>query len=689
MKTLILIVLALLLSNSAIFGQNDRQNLEKYWYMRKQLKERFLRVGDKPGYNIPAGKIVSGPAWHEDPSATVLSRIQWGDGTIELGWYIAVLATEYKLLKDKNLPTEETAYELFMAIKTIDRLDQVAEKVWSYYDENDVPLCENLVTCGNDHFNHSIPDDWFYVQDNLAEVPYNSITDTWDPGNTSTTLNGFFIRDDVPHNILEDFDFPFTSMSSSMARPKDAQYSYLAPDEYIHNNYMSNSPPANEMSQDQVFNLLIGLTLTKEYCSNLTYTGNNVGDYASTIALRLLNYYNGSWIIKNPERDKQVLIGGNSAWFSPSLTRLKNYFIDGSKHYNAVQGLLIDNPCNGSVNLALSAIITSISNSTTQLALDDMVDGNTEWELYILLNNTLYGHSNDNYKLVDIKEDLNLCPCRGPYLENILWTPDYTYMTNGYWTKIWPDGLPSKWNRGNRFKTAACEPIDNNHVVIVNGEPAERWFSEQYNGLDYMLLYNLYRINYDYQDNFPYTDMRNAIVTGVLPDGTEGTVNNFRTYNSFGALSTDIKMTAPVDNLPAGALMYAKSIKFKPGFQVKAGARLVAQIHPDDMYECWSGTYRIASNTVDIPENMFLDNSEYEGTKQLIVFPNPATNFAHIEGIDCIQSVSIITNTGVSIRQIKGVSNKIDLSGISDGSYFLRIIDCGSKEYFVKLLVSQ
>ncbi len=696
MKTINLLVIIMFFHSIMLFGQSDRQNLEKYWYMRKQLKERFLRVGDKPGYNIPASRIGSGPAWDPDPMSPIGSRIKWADGTIELGWYIAVLATEYKALKMNNLPTDETVYELFMAIKTIDRLDRVAEKVWSYYNATSVPLASN---------DHSIPDDWEFVQNNLAEVPYDETTDTWDPGNTSTTLNGFIIRDDVPASILEDFDFPYTSMESSMARPKDFQYSYYADSGYIHNYYMSNSPPANEMSQDQLFSLFMGLVLAKEYCSDITYTGINVGDYASTTALRLLNYYNGAWIIKNPIRNKEVMIGGNSAWFIPSLNRLKNYFTDGSKHYNAVQAPVVDNPCgegNHSVNHALSAIIMAISNSALPVTLDDYVDGDIGWEMYILLNNTLYGHSNDNYKLVDIKEDLNLCPCRGPYLENILWTPDYTYTTNGYWTKIWPDGLPQRWNKGNRFRTAACEPVTNNYEVVVEGEVKTSWHSQQYNGLDYMLLYNLYRINYNASDNFPYADMRNnTIVSGTLPSGSEGTVNNFRIYNSFGSLSTDIKLTASVDNLPAGALIYAKSIKFKPGFQVKAGARLLAQIHTDDIYDCGSGTFRVAPTSshtgVKKPEGIQGDISHesneaekmLDTQKIVTIFPNPATNEVQISGIDCLESVTVITNMGISVRQVKEKTSKVDLEGLSSGSYFLRIKDCESKEHFIKLVITK
>jgi|GEM_PF-5037420 len=702
MKAINLIVIAILLGSVTSFGQNDRQNQEKYWYIRKQLTERFLRVGDKPGYNIPASKIHFAPAEWWNQLSPVQSRIHWGDGTINLGWYIAVLATELELMQQNSISSNKTTEELFWALETINRLDKVAEKVWNYYDEDDVPLCESILPC---HENgetippdHTIPDSLEFVQENLAAVPYDEVADIWDPTNTSSSPNGFILRDDAPASILDDFEFPYTSMSSSMARPLNAYYGTAAPDGYRHNNYMSNGPPANEVSQDQLFSIFMGLFLVKEYCSDASYVGQNLGDKASTIAMRLLNHYNAGWVLKNPVRDKEVLIGGNSFFFASSLVNLKTYFTNSTKPIGAFPPQLPTYTTE--VNRALSAIIMSISNSSTPLVLHDIVDEEIGWEFYSLLNNTLYGHTNNYYPLSDIKNDLNLCPCRGPYRENIQWTPDNTYMIGGnYWGKIWPSGVPEKWGKGSCLRTAEDQENDNDY----HQSWGEDWYSEQYNGLDYMLLYNMYRINYGILDNFPYMDMRNnTIASGVLPQGVEGTTSNFRTYNSFGALETDLKMTVPVDNLPAGALMYARSIKFKPGFQVKAGARLVAQIHQDEQYECWSGTYRMApvenpNRVVNRPEIIMMDNVEPVNVKtpdnspkednQIIIFPNPAKDAVQVKGIDCIHNMDIINNTGVNVCNIKGTSNLIDLKGIPNGSYVIKITDCESKEHFAKLLV--
>ena len=71
------------------FTQNPQQNLRKYWFCRNRLINDFMLVGDCQGCSIPAKN-------RGDANQITL---KWSDATIDLGWYIGVLATEYKLLK--------------------------------------------------------------------------------------------------------------------------------------------------------------------------------------------------------------------------------------------------------------------------------------------------------------------------------------------------------------------------------------------------------------------------------------------------------------------------------------------------------------------------------------------------------------------------------------------------------------
>jgi len=55
------------------------------------------------------------------------------DEGFELGKYLIVLATEWRLLYNSGLPTKQTEAEIYWALKTIDRLDFNAEHHWWYF----------------------------------------------------------------------------------------------------------------------------------------------------------------------------------------------------------------------------------------------------------------------------------------------------------------------------------------------------------------------------------------------------------------------------------------------------------------------------------------------------------------------------------------------------------------------------
>lgn len=93
--------------------------LEKYWFYRERLKN-FVRATpnyNDPGTNLPADWING-------------DVISWDDGNAALNHYISVLATEYRLLKNNGLNYTQTIKDLYYALKSFERLDKTAE---SYY----------------------------------------------------------------------------------------------------------------------------------------------------------------------------------------------------------------------------------------------------------------------------------------------------------------------------------------------------------------------------------------------------------------------------------------------------------------------------------------------------------------------------------------------------------------------------
>lgn len=131
-------------------------NLQKYWYYRWRLKNDFLRVGHLPGQSLPIQSRQGYPG---------IPDIEVADATIYLGFYLGVLATEYKLLCSGQNTYELfiTETELYYALKALERLDKYGEaylgmepKVNGYFQRDDIP-CDFLNPWTNDenyeHFN--------------------------------------------------------------------------------------------------------------------------------------------------------------------------------------------------------------------------------------------------------------------------------------------------------------------------------------------------------------------------------------------------------------------------------------------------------------------------------------------------------------------------------------------------------
>lgn len=174
-STKILVLLFILIGYFSMGQTSDSEkNLQKYWKYRERLKN-FIVVGDCQGCSIPSaqrgyagdinatldepweGDIDNVPGGPEDGG-----ELEFGDATILLGHYLAVLATEYALM-EKNGVTDhmyETKREIYYALEALNRLDKKAEYWWRYY----------------------------YDEDGVS-------ANEW-----STDLNGFFIRDDVNPN---------------------------------------------------------------------------------------------------------------------------------------------------------------------------------------------------------------------------------------------------------------------------------------------------------------------------------------------------------------------------------------------------------------------------------------------------------------------------------------------------------
>lgn len=112
-----------------LIGQNDELNHRKYWYYKSRLLNDFMKVGINQGDNIIFNERGLGRNNGSQNFSSNIDTLKSGDGTTLLGYYLAVLATEYALLKANNQNTDSVVYQIYCTLYTINRLDLAAEKV--------------------------------------------------------------------------------------------------------------------------------------------------------------------------------------------------------------------------------------------------------------------------------------------------------------------------------------------------------------------------------------------------------------------------------------------------------------------------------------------------------------------------------------------------------------------------------
>lgn len=237
-------------------------NLAKYHRLRDRLVTEFTVVGDGPGDSQPAPERMDG-----------LGLMKWGDGTIALGFYLGVLATEHYLLShparfpgaDGGDPDRlaTTRDELYHALAALDRLDATAEAAFP-------PPCTN-----------------------------------------APARNGFFLRDDVP----ADYHQHFPGIST------------------IQSDFIDPTLTNKEESQDQVYHVQHGLALVVALVPpDVVVRGTALRGWAIEQARRIAEHFaKADWVIRNPAcGGRAVDRGDNAIGFSYGETLAAAYVTDGA-----------------------------------------------------------------------------------------------------------------------------------------------------------------------------------------------------------------------------------------------------------------------------------------------------------------------------------------------------------------------
>jgi len=362
---------------------------------------------------------------------TLSQTLLFGDATIWLGWYCGALALEYHLLTHPQ---------------------------YQGYDN------------GNSNAVDSTLNELYYALNSLKRLDERAESAFPAPCDSSSIRNGFFIRDDVPFDFFNHFPGIGSIVSD-----------YTQPDVY-----------AKEMSQDQAYHVLTGLALIKKFIpESVQVNGMTLHEEAVNQAILITEWMSRyRWMIKNPSCfvsgvPKNVARGADARFYSPGTNAMVKFISDNAVSYdtsidsiNYVIWATLSSPTNPAYsnidNLHMAMTIAAVGKgwgTNTLTALMELASPN-RWAVYPMLYVALHEDTSAP-GFAAFRDTLNrwsemmmdLAPPQGPYTD-------------------YPDTVSHGYAVINRFmRDWALQHIGNSWTQ-----------GSQFNGLDYMMLHNLYYV---------------------------------------------------------------------------------------------------------------------------------------------------------------------------------------------------
>jgi hypothetical protein len=579
-------------------------NLEKYWFYRYRLINDFMKIGPNCGESLPFQERIKcrwdWPTTHEPHTFN-----GGGETLINLGDYIGVLSTEHRLLSTHLLSTGRTEYELDMALNAFERLDKNAE---------------------------------IYTSNFYSSEFYDT---TSCPSPNEGTLNGYFIREDFPYTRFINQNFNHFNRPGSLTKLTPNTYTLTGlkryeeiivpsshPDYWYrpstdHPGRTINKCVPHEESKDGTINLSVGFALTTRFLGK----SSALGIKAAGNFQRMVEYvHDGSrpgspgwphlpWTIINPisqkcvfgdSRDNLPCQGGgsyresvfgavdaNEKWgnsrpglkwaVDPGLSSLYqlsqwitwtrdyhfwgNWAALGNNFYAVPTGLL-------SILLAPPALLfmpilpPGVINMTWfRMKQYAVVQDEGQPQLPYLYR-VMYPGKGSIFMPIETQIKLDVAPPCGihDYQGNFS-TGIGTYELNGTYAWHWSgSNLLANYQKREKFRVPGVVfPIHKNEHI-------------DFNGLDYMLLFNLYSLQ-DYYLMWMFNSYYKENFNLNFPD-------KVRTPQETGSYHRQLKLNfleyvSAINTVNSDGyftMRCAKAIDLKPGFEAKTGSRFLAYI---------------------------------------------------------------------------------------------------------------
>jgi|GEM_PF-1688915 len=558
-KNIVLALLSIIITAGPLAGQVDHGYLiDKYWFYRERLNYYVSNGydGSMRGEGMVAGI-------RNKQSSDVIS---YGDQMVHFGYYIGVLATEYALLTYYGQDATATLHELDIALNCYVRDDECeGRKPWykyfGYYD-------------------------------------------------------GFHMRQDVPVTFIQDHPELNTGLTSAdgvsvLDAGSPAWVAHVSANDYLNWDVNPGGTPypvyqtdaemkTGSMSQDNAIGLIKGLALVDKCIPEGYYAHEKAKEIADKVITRM--WGGGSWIILDPNQEA-VPRGANAFFYAVPLTVINmamgNPMLPSGANaantnlsWQTMQyfGQGAENNC---MTLTMAALCDCWNGSMVGLAGINttggciyQLSGQDNWDtFYLLLWGFLHDKTAANLSMTKVTDQLLAAPCNGPYC--------YDSLTHNH--------APEGWASTYKFEQAS--DYQNHGKTGSQGN---------YNGLDYMLLYNLYHLVNLRNGLQPiaFMDLVNRNLSGSLPtcryapeiplaitygdDSRNAIIDAFKTITSVqvidnylhsGYSTTLNENQCPgIGSYDAGNVTYraGKSIVLKPGFEARSGCYFHAYINPFD-----------------------------------------------------------------------------------------------------------
>lgn len=553
LKLLLLIPLWLPLLS---LGQQDLNRLEKYWHIRQNFLNKYVRVCDDPNdacdswttayaqynfcdtaswvNNLSGSQIttyITQSGWGIPGENISPGRIVFGaDGTTDLGWWIAVLASEYRLLKDNNQPTHKTEWELYAAFRAFERMDYAAEHIF-----------------GN--------------QLSASETQYE--------------LNGFFARGDATRDFLPEF-LPEVYQECQSASPYINLYD-------LHYKNSESIKNRGCMSQDQVVHMMFGFAHVINLVDPWAFkNGINFVDDARDHVDRMVSYMRDhhNWKIYVPEdRDSipgedhavKVKDGPDARFMAWAFAAAAHELVNGGNGTNPYD-VNTSNALWGLASNYAWFVFARDDNRVMPMILAAIGDLKSDlWQNHM-------GYTYDSYIYPLVREVFH---------NSFTSIPDGTYL--GMLDDMDCDGPRYKAGPNQNDHAAEGWRVRNRWRYPSDAKDGNDSFTNYFPGLDYMLLYNLFHIAKPHRlPECGYLNlMREGWVGGNFPKnagpGCIGCISNPREYRFQDEVTADMigYHDVNVSGQSAKVSLRAENrIKLTPGFKVQKGAEFKAYLAP-------------------------------------------------------------------------------------------------------------